>query len=91
LSALKVPLRLAGKLALIGLDWVIGKVMDYNARKDAKKAEARATGLTYKDVERISQAGRDAGKCPRCGQVHPSNATCPFRTAHTIIIPRPKP
>ncbi len=88
---IKVPLRLAGKAALVALDWLIGKAIDYNDRKAAKKAEQRSPGLVFKDVERIAAAGRDAGKCPRCGQVHPSNATCPFRAAKTIIIPRPKP
>ncbi len=75
MSALKVPLRLAGKLALAGLDWLIGKAIDYNDRKDAKKAE-RAKGLTFKDVQNIEK------------QIAESTAR---RSAKTVVIPRPKP
>jgi hypothetical protein len=82
-----LPFRLAGQIILKAFDVAIA-VSEWNDRRLAAK---RSAPLTYKDVERINQASHAAGKCPRCGQVHPSNATCPFRTAHTIIIPRPKP
>lgn len=75
MSAVKLPLRLAGKLALAGLDWLIGKVIDYNDRKDAKRAE-QSKGLTFKDVQNIEK------------QIAEATAR---RSAKTVIIPRPKP
>lgn len=85
-----IPWGQVARFAVPVIKWTVDAgfaVAEYVDRRLTERAR-KTRGLPQKQAQDILDVQRNAGRCPKCGQVHPSNATCPFRTAKTIIIPR---
>jgi hypothetical protein len=88
-----IPWFKLAKIAVPVGRWLIDQgfaIAEYVDDKLTERKRARR-GLPHKQAQDILDIQRRAGQCPKCHQAHPSNATCPFRTAKTIIVPRRPP
>jgi hypothetical protein len=76
LTSLLKQLAMAGARAAVDqvAEWITGTPRDVEP----------ARGMSHTESERIAEITRNAGRCPRCKYVHPSDRACP-------PTPKPKP